>query len=399
MPIDYCETRKVPERKNHYVPLCVPKPGTSVKGGCFVLKPRFLNSSFNAVKRMKTPISAVSVTSQSSDSLSDTFSKEKSTSSNPSASKKTKLKQAILDHIFFPKKRRTEDISQSENIEKPQQEIKNPLSGVEAGKSTEEAKPQETDEIGKAGDEVIETKHGVSRYPNDIGNYVNKSAFTDQEKYNILCNVWKPPPEYQFPINANGRRFRYEWLRIFPWLAYSEKLVGALCINCVLFGPESIGTHNSSKLQRLYKLPLNNWSIAHSRFREHSEKSELHKTETTRAAMFRSFMEQKTTPVDVMLDSIKQQQIEKNRKLLWPIIEAIVLCGRQNISLRRHRDDSQHYLSDDVNPGNFIEILKYGVSCTGQSLEEYFNSTPKNLTYKSKTTQNEIIDICDDLIT
>jgi hypothetical protein len=32
-------------------------------------------------------------------------------------------------------------------------------------------------------------------------------------------------------------------------------------------------------------------------------------------------------------------------------------------------------------------------------LEEYFKSTPKNITYKSKTTQNEIIDICDDLIT
>ena len=32
-------------------------------------------------------------------------------------------------------------------------------------------------------------------------------------------------------------------------------------------------------------------------------------------------------------------------------------------------------------------------------MEEYFKSTPKNITYKSKTTQKEIIDICDDLIT
>ncbi|CAB4018565.1 Hypothetical predicted protein [Paramuricea clavata] len=110
-------------------------------------------------------------------------------------------------------------------------------------------------------------------------------------------------------------------------------------------------------------------------------------------------MEKKTTPVDVMLHDLKKQQIEENRKLLCPIINAIVLCGRLNIPLRGHRYDSQYYLSDDVNPGNFIEILKYGVTCTGQSLEEYFKSTPKNITYKSKTTQNEIIDICDDLIT
>ena len=35
----------------------------------------------------------------------------------------------------------------------------------------------------------------------------------------------------------------------------------------------------------------------------------------------------------------------------------------------------------------------------GKTLEEFFGSTPKNITYKSKTTQNEIIDICGDLLT
>ena len=84
-------------------------------------------------------------------------------------------------------------------------------------------------------------------------------------------------------------------------------------MNCVLFGPETIGTHNSTKLQRLYKLPFNAWKVAPVRFREHSEKSELHKTATTRAAMFRSFMEKKTTPVDVMLDDLTKQQIGEQK--------------------------------------------------------------------------------------
>ena len=35
----------------------------------------------------------------------------------------------------------------------------------------------------------------------------------------------------------------------------------------------------------------------------------------------------------------------------------------------------------------------------GKTLEEFFKSTPKNLTYKSNTAQNEIIDICGDIIT
>ena len=43
--------------------------------------------------------------------------------------------------------------------------------------------------------------------------------------------------------------------------------------------------------------------------------------------------------------------------------------------------------------------MKYGALCTGKTLEEFFKSTPKNITHKSKTTQNEIIDICGDLLT
>ena len=40
--------------------------------------------------------------------------------------------------------------------------------------------------------------------------------------------------------------------------------------------------------------------------------------------------------------------------------------------------------------------MKYGASCAKTS-EEFFKKTLKDLTYKSKTTQNEIIDICGDL--
>ncbi|CAB3981914.1 Hypothetical predicted protein [Paramuricea clavata] len=93
---------------------------------------------------------------------------------------------------------------------------------------------------------------------------------------------------------------------------------------------------------------------------------------------------------------MKRQQIEENRQILRPIVGAIVLCGRQNISLQGHRDDSSIYLSDDVDCGNFICMEQYA---QGRTLEEFFKSTSKNLTYKSKTIQNEIIDICGNLNT
>ena len=242
------------------------------------------------------------------------------------------------------------------------------------------------------------TTSETSCFPNDIANYVNVGTLTDEKKYNVLCNVWVPSVNYPFPL-VNGRKFRLDWMNLFPWLTYSPKVDGAFCINCVLFGAECMATHNASKLQRLFKTPFTTWQVGPAKFREHCEKSPIPQAATVRAAVLRSHMEQKSAPIDVMLDDMKMQQIEENRKLLRPITGAIVICGRQNIPLREHRDDSSKYLSDDFNCGNFIEILKYGDMCAGKTVEELFKSTPKNMSYKSKTTQNEIIDICSDLIT
>ena len=88
--------------------------------------------------------------------------------------------------------------------------------------------------------------------PYDIGNYISLAAsLTNQEKYNLLCNVWQPDAAYTFPISKAGRRFQYKWLTMFPWLIYSAVADSAYCIHCVLFAGES--THNATKLQRLFK--------------------------------------------------------------------------------------------------------------------------------------------------
>ena len=226
------------------------------------------------------------------------------------------------------------------------------------------------------------TTSETSCFPNDIANYVNDGSLTDEQKYNALCNVWVPSANYPFPL-VNDRKFRLDWMKLFPWLMHSPKVDRAFCINCVLFGSECMGTHNPSKLQRLFKTPFTSWKVGPAKFREHSEKSPLHKAATARAAVLTSHMEQKSAPTDVMLDEMKRQHIEENRKLPRPITGAIIPCGRQNIPLRGHRDYSSNYLSDDVNCGSFIEILKYGAMCAGKTV---------------KTTQNEI-DICGDLIT
>jgi len=69
--------------------------------------------------------------------------------------------------------------------------------------------------------------------------------------------------------------------------------------------------------------------------------------------------------IEQQLDTERVKQITENRNKIKPIIEAIILCGRQNISLRGHRDDVCLVItkSDDNdlknNEGNFREILCY----------------------------------------
>ena len=53
---------------------------------------------------------------------------------------------------------------------------------------------------------------------------------------------------------------------------------------------------------------------------------------------------------------------------------------------------------DPKNPGNLIEILKYGARC-GNLMDLLFSDCASNQTYRSKTIQNEIIEICGKLIT
>lgn len=74
-------------------------------------------------------------------------------------------------------------------------------------------------------------------------------------------------------------------------------------------------------------------------------------------------------------------------KLLKKIVDAIILCGKQNIPLRGHRDDT-------TNKGNFLAILQYDEQLWSHLLKAY-----KNALYTSKTIQNEVIQLIGNHIT
>ena len=107
-------------------------------------------------------------------------------------------------------------------------------------------------------------------------------------------------------------------------------------------------------------------------------------------------MENKVKPVDKMHDVAFDRTVSQNREKLESIVKTVILCGRQNIPLRGHRDDSSHYDSKDC--GNFQALLNVRVDSGDTVMEEHFKKAPQNATFRSKTTQNEISECCSEVI-
>ena len=63
------------------------------------------------------------------------------------------------------------------------------------------------------------------------------------------------------------------------------------------------------------------------------------------------------------------------------IIDTIILCGRQCLPLRGHRDDSQYHAEvgelSDGRIGNFLELLNYRVIDGDEVLAEHYENVLK----------------------
>ena len=80
---------------------------------------------------------------------------------------------------------------------------------------------------------------------------------------------------------------------------------------------------------------------------------------------FVHMMRDKTIDIQHRLTKSLEEKVKKNRERLAPIIPAVILCGRQKIALRGHRDCGLIEVDkeDDKNPGNFRALLKYRAKC------------------------------------
>lgn len=231
---------------------------------------------------------------------------------------------------------------------------------------------------------------------------------TDREKYHMLTKHFTPDSTYQFPAFACGkqnRSFQHTWLTNYSGLVYSERDAGGYCKYCVLFGqaPYSVLTFTGT----LITLPLTNLKKASEKLRLHfsgtggTTARKYHLEAVERARCFKATMEKKVLPIDQQLSTIRAKIVSQNMEKIKSIAETIIFCGRQGIAFRGHRDDWKHIEgSPHANPGNFIALLQFRARSGDKVLAEHLHTAHHhhNALYTSKTTQNELIDICGSIV-
>ena len=238
----------------------------------------------------------------------------------------------------------------------------------------------------------------------DIGRYINSaSPLSNYDKLRLIENIWKPSSAYNFPVTLEGKegnrkekKFLPKWLTEYTWLAYSELYDGAFCLPCILFGADT--GHNSKRLERLYTKPLISWTNAHQRFTEHCKKEcQMHTHAVPAMQSFIDVMKGHQQSVKDIVISRRKELIEKNRRKLRSIVETVILCGRQTLAFRGHRDDETCPIGES-NRGNFQALLDFRVLSGDTVLKEHFETAPRNATYRSKTIQNDLIDCCGEVL-
>ncbi|CAI6375120.1 unnamed protein product [Macrosiphum euphorbiae] len=206
--------------------------------------------------------------------------------------------------------------------------------------------------------------------------------FTDAEKLRHLENLWTPGKNSVFPSTQHGKKqlkFQFGWLENWKWLAYSKIEDGAYCKYCVLFSKYR-GGKGSQLLGQLCTEPFNKWKHALEKFSTH-EKTNYHQNSVIDFQQISSIVTGKTYPVYHQLNKTEKIQKENNRKIIIPVINSVILCGRQGIALRGHRDSGPLNIDEPlINEGNFRSLLRFFLKATTLSGDESFKLARENCT-------------------
>ena len=187
-------------------------------------------------------------------------------------------------------------------------------------------------------------------------------------------------------IGGKRRSFNSLWYKKYHWLEYSGENNAVYCFPCRFFGScNGLGTftqvgfcdwkHATGKSGMLAK---HDNSFAHT---QAISAWINYKTNSKRGSL-----------IEDRVDSQRRQQIQSNRHYLKTLAEILLLCGKQDIPLRGHREHDPL-----LNRGNFLEILQT-ISLHDQIVKEKIETGPRNAIYTSPGIQNSLLKILGDMI-
>ena len=234
----------------------------------------------------------------------------------------------------------------------------------------------------------------------DIGKLLDSGIdlqkLSREEKYRILTtNPSLDPSSYPRTrpyASGSFRQFQPDWLRQYPWLHYSRHVDGVFCRACAFFGPDKVGGQSAGQFVRK---PFNTWAKKTQAMNSHSG-SEYHANSLARMSEFVKRYENPSQTIATQLNTQVQKTMEDNRKVIESLLQVVMLCGKQGLALRGHRDDNIVWTNEGEiesdNRGNFIELVRYQAE-SDEVLRHHLQSAPRNAIYTSKTIQNELVHI------
>ena len=238
----------------------------------------------------------------------------------------------------------------------------------------------------------------------DIGGIAQEATLSHETRalYAYVHDVWRPETHFRFPASVQygrTRRFQHSWMQSYPWLTYSNtaEICGGFCVPCVLFCTST----EKSSLGQLITSPMVNLTRATTTLSEHHN-SKTHKVSSERLATFLA-TEGRVNVQQQLLDH-KEGISQKNIEKLHSLVKCIVFCGRQNIGLRGHRNESLNSWDPigseepDSNPGNFLALVHFRAAAGDKALQHSFATGTdgrgtRKVTYTTPRIQNEILDV------
>ncbi|KAG5881267.1 hypothetical protein JTB14_003738 [Gonioctena quinquepunctata] len=206
-------------------------------------------------------------------------------------------------------------------------------------------------------------------------------------------NPPSPTPRF-FPPTREEPKFSLN-----PLSSLGGREDGAYCKFCFVFAQKEVGHTSAQITGHLVTDPYRNWKKALENFQKH-QTTQYHCTASIKADNFLSVMAGKSQSINSQVDAVRARQVKENQEKLVPIIKTVILCGRQGLPLRGHRDHGMFNISvePEENEGNFRALLRARIDSRDVNLKKHFETCPRNATYISWNIQNQIIEACDIII-